>query len=74
MQDLAAATWRAFGLRGYARVDFRVDGDGTPWIIDVNTNPCISPDAGFAAAVRQAGLPYARAIGRILNAATARTS
>ena len=73
MQDLAAATWRAFGLRGYARVDFRVDGDGTPWIIDVNTNPCISPDAGFAAAVRQAGLPYARAIGRILNAATART-
>ncbi|MCC7064387.1 MAG: D-alanine--D-alanine ligase [Planctomycetes bacterium] len=71
MQAIAAATWRAFGLRGYARVDFRVDADGNPWIIDVNTNPCLSPDAGFAAAVREAGLPYARAIGRIVNAARA---
>lgn len=68
MQELAAATWRAFGLRGYARIDFRVDAAGAPWIIDVNTNPCLSPDAGFAAAVQAAGLPFARAIERILAA------
>ena len=42
-----AACWHLFGLRGYARVDFRVDGDGRPWILEVNANPCLSPDAGF---------------------------
>ncbi len=69
LQTLAATTWHAFGLRGYARIDFRVDAAGQPWIIDVNTNPCLSPDAGFAAAVRAAGLPFARAVERVLAAA-----
>lgn len=69
MQELAAATWRAFGLRGYARIDFRVDAAGRPWIIDVNTNPCLSPDAGFAAAVRETGLSFADAVARVLAAA-----
>ncbi len=48
--------WRAFGLHGYARVDFRVDGSGKPWVLEVNTNPCISPDSGFVAAAKKAGL------------------
>ena len=50
--------WMLFGLAGYARVDFRVDSAGEPWILEINTNPCLSPDAGFAAAVTQAGLSY----------------
>src|SRR5690606_39168042 len=37
---LARAVWQAFGLRGYARVDFRVDEQGRPWILEVNGNPC----------------------------------
>ena len=56
------------GLSGYARVDFRVDADG-PWILEVNTNPCISPDAGFAAALMQTGIRYCDAIARIVDAA-----
>ena len=52
----SVACWRAFGLSGYARVDFRVDGEGRPWVLEVNANPCLSPDAGFLYAARLAGL------------------
>lgn len=69
LRRLAFATWRAFDLDGAARVDFRVDGEGRPWIIDVNANPCLSPDAGFAAALEQADIPYDHAIRRLLDAA-----
>ena len=56
-QALARDCWSLFGLRGYVRVDFRVDDAGQPWILEVNTNPCLSPDAGFVAALKQAAIP-----------------
>ncbi len=67
LRTLALECWHLFGLRGYARVDFRVDRNGRPWILEINANPCLSPDAGFAAAVHQAGLASAQAIGRIVG-------
>lgn len=67
MKRLALACWTVFGLAGWARVDFRVDADGNPWILEVNANPCLSPDAGFAAAVTHAGYTFDQAIARILD-------
>ena len=67
LQSLARRCWDVFGLRGYARVDFRVDADGQPWILEINANPCLSPDAGFAAAVAQAGLTFDTVVSRILH-------
>jgi D-alanine-D-alanine ligase len=72
LKDLAVQCWRGFGLNGYARVDFRVDGGGQPWILEINTNPCLSPDAGFAAALQASGVAFTAAIARIL--ADARTT
>ena len=69
---LARQCWFAFGLEGYVRVDFRVDTTGRPWILEINTNPCLSPDAGFAATLQQAGIPFTVAIERIVNAALKR--
>ncbi len=68
LTELALACWTLFDLAGYARVDFRVDDKGEPWILEVNVNPCLTPDAGFAAAASQAGLSYADLIGRIVEA------
>jgi D-alanine-D-alanine ligase len=62
LRTLAVECWRLFDLAGYARVDFRVDGAGQPWILEINANPCLSPDAGFAGALARAELPLARAI------------
>ena len=44
----ARAAWDTVGGSGYGRVDLRVDGDGQPWVIEVNPNPDISDDAGLA--------------------------
>ena len=67
LKALAKACWRLFGLRGYARVDFRVDQKGEPWILEINSNPCLSPDAGFMAAANQAGLSFDQVVERIIR-------
>jgi D-alanine-D-alanine ligase len=65
--EISLQCWNIFSLSGYARVDFRVDNNGKPWVLEVNTNPCLSPDAGFAAALEQAYIKYHDAIGLIIE-------
>lgn len=67
IEDTALACWRCFGLRGYARVDFRVDESGRPWVLEVNTNPCLSADAGFVAAAGRAGLSQRDVVALIVS-------
>lgn len=69
LQDVARRCWALFGLRGYARVDVRLDRAGNPWVLEVNANPCLSRDAGFAAAAMEAGIRYRQLIEIILHAA-----
>lgn len=66
LEELSLRSWEVFGLRGYARVDFRVDADNRPWILEVNANPCLSPDAGFAAALSRAGISFSDAVKAII--------
>jgi D-alanine-D-alanine ligase len=61
--------WKLFGLTGYCRVDFRVTPQGEPLVLEINTNPCIAPDAGFAAAGEQAGIPYDQLIVKLVDTA-----
>jgi D-alanine-D-alanine ligase len=70
--ELAKRTWHRFGLGGYVRIDFRVDAQGQPWILEINANPCLSPDAGFAAALRRAAIPFEQAVQQILDDARRR--
>ncbi|MBA2491783.1 MAG: D-alanine--D-alanine ligase [Gammaproteobacteria bacterium] len=65
--EIAGRCWSLLECRGYARVDFRVDEAGRPWVLEVNANPCLAPDAGFAAAGRRAGFSYDEVIERIVN-------
>jgi D-alanine-D-alanine ligase len=46
------------GCRGYARVDMRMDGQGTIYVLEVNPNPDISPDSGAALQAKTAGMNY----------------
>jgi len=55
LKSICEKCWISFGLRGYARVDFRIDKEGNPFVIEINGNPCIAPDSGFIAAASHAG-------------------
>lgn len=66
MRRIGLACWELFNLAGYARIDFRVSDRGQIFVIDVNPNPCITPDAGFAAAALRAGLDHAALVRAIV--------
>ena len=72
IERVARAAWSAMGLRDYGRVDLRVDRSGVAWVIDVNPNPDISPDAGCARAAAAAGMTYPQMVSRIAELALAR--
>ena len=63
---LALACWELFALDGYARVDFRVADSGLLFVLEVNGNPCLAPDAGFAAALAEARIGFGGAIAWLL--------
>jgi D-alanine-D-alanine ligase len=69
IRRVALGAFAACGLRDYGRVDLRVDAAGVPWVIDVNPNCDISPDAGVARAGRAAGLDYPQLIRRLCELA-----
>ena len=71
-EKVARDAWDAHGLRDYARVDLRVDKVGQPWVIDVNPNPDISPDAGVVRSAAVAGMSYVQLIERLAQTALRR--
>lgn len=70
IRTLAIQAWQTLDCRGYARVDFRLDEKNHPYILEINPNPDISPDAGFAAALAAAKIPYERFVWLMLQNAT----
>ncbi len=67
VKEAALRCYRLFGLRDYGRVDMRVGAGGKVFVLEINANPCLSPDAGFAAAVLQAGLDYRGMVRRLIE-------
>ncbi|MBM4355422.1 MAG: D-alanine--D-alanine ligase, partial [Deltaproteobacteria bacterium] len=67
LKEISIRCWHAFALAGYNRVDFRVDAEGNPYVLEVNTNPCISPDSGFTAMFRQAGMTLPQLMSRVIE-------
>ncbi len=67
IRETCLKCWKAFDLRGYARVDFRIDQYGNPFVLEINANPCISKDSGFVAAAVRKGFSPAEIVQFIIN-------
>jgi D-alanine-D-alanine ligase len=74
LETLVRACAAAFGLSGYARVDFRLDEGGVPFILEVNSNPCLSRDSGYLEAAARLGLSPRDVLARVVDAALARAA
>lgn len=59
--------YRILELSGYARLDFRLDGDGRPWFLEANPNPDIAREEEFAQAAAFDGIPYPKLLERIVR-------
>jgi D-alanine-D-alanine ligase len=64
---LSKRIYRILGLSGYARLDYRLGGDGQLWFLEANPNPEIAQGEEFASAAKQAGIEYPDLLQRITN-------
>jgi D-alanine-D-alanine ligase len=72
IKELALSAYQLIGCRDYARVDFRLSKDYEPYILEVNPNPDISDEAGFARSARAHGFTFEEFIGAIVECALER--
>jgi D-alanine-D-alanine ligase len=66
IQHLAKRTYRALELSGYARIDFRMDANGQPYVIEANPNPQLAEQEDFAQSAAKAGVAYPVLLERIM--------
>ncbi len=66
LQQIALRCWNLFGLSGYARIDFRIDRDGHPWVLEANGNPSFY---GFYHSAESSGTTFDAILEQIIAAA-----
>ena len=66
IQGLAKRIYRTLELDGYARIDFRLAADGTPYFLEANPNPEIAENEEFATAARHVGINYPDLLQRVV--------
>ena len=74
LRKMTLDCWQAFGLTGYARVDYRVNEAGVPFVLEVNCNPFLTAKEGFGAAASQMSMTFTQAIRAIVAEAYERCS
>jgi len=69
---LAVKTYNAVECRDFGRVDFRVDNDGNPYVLEINPLPSLSTEDVFMNVANALGMTYEAVIGKILESAIKR--
>jgi D-alanine-D-alanine ligase len=67
----AQSAVKALGLRGLARLDFRVRDDGAVFFVEANATPSLEPGSSIFIAARVAGRSYGEVIAHLISHAAA---
>jgi D-alanine-D-alanine ligase len=66
LRNFALTAYRLLGCRDIARLDFRLDGGGTPHFIECNPLPGLNPESGDVVILSTNILPYDKLVQGIL--------
>ena len=69
IQEISLSAVKILGCEGFSRVDLRVDDNGEPFILEVNTIPGFTGTSLFPKAARQAGYSFVQVCEKLLNLA-----
>ncbi len=72
LQQVALAAYKSVECRDLGRVDFRVDEQGNPYVLEINPLPNLSPSEVFPMCAKAHGLTYNQLINKILDYALSR--
>ena len=67
LDRLSRRIYRALGMSGYARMDFRVTPQGHVYVLEANANPNLETAEDFAESARAAGTPYGELLERLMD-------
>jgi D-alanine-D-alanine ligase len=67
LDKLSRRIYRALGLSGYARMDFRVTADGSIYVLEANANPNLEAEEDFAESARAAGILYPELLEKLMT-------
>jgi D-alanine-D-alanine ligase len=71
--QVALEAFDALECRDYGRVDLRLSPEGEPYVIDINPNCDLHPEAGFAKAAAAARWTYPALVRKLVEVALERT-
>lgn len=69
LQDIALRVWRACGCRDYARIDIRIDPQGNPFVLEINSMASLGQGGAYVLAARTAGFSFEDLVCRIVDVA-----
>ncbi len=72
VQSLAVEAFKTLGCFDSARVDFRLDKDDNPYILEVNSMASLGPGGSYVYAAGQVGLDYGALVNRLIELASRR--
>jgi len=72
LTELALRTYKAVECRDFGRIDFRVDNENKPYVLEINPLPSLSTEDVFMTVAKEIGITYEEMIGKILNSALKR--
>ncbi len=67
LKDLAVRAYKSVECQDFGRVDFRVDEQGNPYVLEINPLPCLATNDVFFFTAKALGVGYEEMINKILE-------
>ena len=72
LQEMAVRAYKSVDCRDFGRVDFRVDEEGNPYVLEINPLPNLNPDDVFVIFGKVVKMSYNQIINKIMDEALIR--